>query len=162
LPATVALSLDSVPQGASVSGTDGKALGETPLVLDLSRARSPIELVLSKPGFLATRFKVIPDNDKHAVAMLDAEETPAQQPAAPAASPAPSAPSVAPDPVPARAAGVKRHPRRPGVAPRVTPKPNPSRTATETLPSVRSRKNRAVGESAGVAPARHGGAFIHR
>lgn len=161
LPATVAVSLDSVPQGASVSGADGKTLGETPLVLDLSRARSPVELVLSKPGFLATRFKVIPDHDKHAVAALDQAEKP-PQPAAAAASPPPTAPSAAPEPAPTRQhpGGVKRHPRRPGVAPRAAPKSNLSHGATETSPSVRSRKGKSAGEPAG-APAHHN-AFIHR
>lgn len=154
LPVTVALSLDSVPQGALVSDTDGKPLGETPLVLDLSRARSPVELVLSKPGFVATRFKVIPNHDKHAVATLELAEEPVQPAAAAAAAASTSAPPPTRGASHAPAAGphppaVKRHPRRAAGAPRALPKAKLSQEATGTLPSVRSRKGYPAGESNG-------------
>ena len=53
----VHVALDSVPQGAAVAlvraGSDAAApLGETPLVLPLARGEAPVDLVLTKPGFV--------------------------------------------------------------------------------------------------------------
>jgi hypothetical protein len=73
---TVDISLDSIPQGAAVttvppSGSEARRFGETPVVLQLLRAKVPVELLLTKPGFTPVTFKVIPDHDKDAVAPLE-------------------------------------------------------------------------------------------
>jgi serine/threonine-protein kinase len=68
---TVEISLDSMPQGASVStGPASPPLGETPIILQMPRSRQVVELVLRKDGYTTTVFKVIPNQDKPAVARL--------------------------------------------------------------------------------------------
>jgi serine/threonine protein kinase len=67
---TVTISFDSVPQGAVVTAGGSASLGETPVLLKLPRGDAPVELVLSKPGFVVTTFKVIPNRDKEAAAVL--------------------------------------------------------------------------------------------
>jgi eukaryotic-like serine/threonine-protein kinase len=70
---SVTVSLDSLPQGASVTGEGGAGLGETPVLLTLARGEQPVQLMLSKPGFAPTSFKVIPNRDKDAAATLAPE-----------------------------------------------------------------------------------------
>jgi len=76
---TVQIALDSVPQGATVV-LSGAATGEpprqTPLVLPLARGEAPIELVLTKAGFAPLSFRVIPNRDKDATAVLERETAP--------------------------------------------------------------------------------------
>jgi hypothetical protein len=79
--ATVFVSLDSIPQGATVTvaaqeGTEPRSLGETPMLVKLSRSERPAELVLTKAGFAPLTFKVIANQDKHTVAMLEAVPPP--------------------------------------------------------------------------------------
>jgi serine/threonine-protein kinase len=95
LPATVQVTVDSVPQGATVTATlsappagatpgatagasegptalpAGRRLGDTPVLLNLPRGQAPVELVLTKQGFIPLLFKVIPHQDKEVVARLD-------------------------------------------------------------------------------------------
>jgi len=69
---TVEITLDSVPQGARVArDPDGKPLGETPVLLELPRGDLPVVLELTRPGFAPLTFRVIPNQDKDAVAPLE-------------------------------------------------------------------------------------------
>ena len=69
---TARVALDSAPQGATVvSASDGHRLGETPLLLNLPRGQTTMDLVLQKPGFAPLAFKVIPHQDKDVVARLE-------------------------------------------------------------------------------------------
>jgi serine/threonine protein kinase len=81
LATTVKVALDSVPQGATVTlanaGPDAATpLGQTPLVLPLARGEAPVDLVLSKPGFVPLAFRVIANRDKDATATLERETAP--------------------------------------------------------------------------------------
>lgn len=79
LPRTVQVALDSVPQGATVAlghvagSEDAAPLGQTPLVLPLARGEGPVELVLTKPGFVPLSFRVIANRDKDATVVLERE-----------------------------------------------------------------------------------------
>ena len=69
---TARVALDSAPQGATVVATsDGQRLGETPLLLNLPRGQTTMEVVLTKAGFAPLPFKVIPHQDKDVVARLE-------------------------------------------------------------------------------------------
>jgi serine/threonine protein kinase len=68
---TVHVVLDSTPQGATVSGKQGGDLGETPLIIDLPRGSTPVELVLTKTGYLPLNFKVLPHQDRELTAALE-------------------------------------------------------------------------------------------
>jgi serine/threonine protein kinase len=69
LSPTVRVLLDSTPQGATVTGASG-SLGKTPVVLQLARSETVVELMLRKPGYHPLPFKVIPEKDKDIVANL--------------------------------------------------------------------------------------------
>ena len=72
---TVAIAVDSVPQGATVTSTaieEGRSLGETPVLLTLPRGTRTIELSLKKAGFTPLAFKIVPHQDKDVVARLEA------------------------------------------------------------------------------------------
>jgi serine/threonine-protein kinase len=66
----VALSFDSLPQGATVLDARGNPLGETPLVLQVNRATEQIGYTLRLPGHLPAELRVIPDQDKPVLALL--------------------------------------------------------------------------------------------
>jgi serine/threonine protein kinase len=73
---TVQVTLDSVPQGAAITlppdaAGEAKPLGETPMVLRLPRSDTPVDLELSKAGFATLPFKVVPNENKTAVASFD-------------------------------------------------------------------------------------------
>ena len=68
---TVHVVLDSTPQGATVTGKLGGELGETPLLMDLPRSSTPVELVLNKTGYLPLNFKVLPHQDREVTAALE-------------------------------------------------------------------------------------------
>ncbi|HEY4184689.1 MAG TPA: serine/threonine-protein kinase [Polyangia bacterium] len=76
LPETVRVTLDSVPQGATVARA-GVSLGQTPLVLSLARGDAPVELVLTRASFTPFSFRVIANRDKDATATLEREAPPA-------------------------------------------------------------------------------------
>jgi len=65
-----------------VAASDGQRLGETPLLLNLPRGQTTMDLVLHKAGFAPLPFKVIPHQDKDVVARLEplAPPTPATPP----------------------------------------------------------------------------------
>jgi hypothetical protein len=106
LPSTVAIAVDSVPQGATVTSAAieaGRPLGETPLLLTLPRGSRAIELNLRKAGFTPLAFKVVPHQDKDVVARLESPAASAiaggvvrARPADAARRPAPLVPARAP------------------------------------------------------------------
>jgi serine/threonine-protein kinase len=68
---TISVSIDSLPQGASVySDPEKPALGETPMLLILPRSERVESYTLSKDGFESSAIKVIPDQDKPVLAQL--------------------------------------------------------------------------------------------
>jgi serine/threonine protein kinase len=77
---TVHVVVDSNPQGATVAAASageaglpsGQPLGETPLILDLPRGRTPIDLLLTKSGYTPMTFKVLPHQDREVLARLEA------------------------------------------------------------------------------------------
>ncbi len=71
LSPTVHIALDSTPQGATVTNKLGSDLGETPLLIDLPRSSTPVELVLAKIGYLPLTFKVLPHQDREVSASLE-------------------------------------------------------------------------------------------
>jgi serine/threonine protein kinase len=74
LPRTVRVAVDSNPQGATVTSAairGGERLGETPILLDLPRGETGVELQLAKSGFVPLPFKVIPQQDKDVLATLE-------------------------------------------------------------------------------------------
>ena len=102
---TARVALDSAPQGATVvAAGDGQRLGETPLLLNLPRGQTTMDLVLHKAGFAPLPFKVIPHQDKDVVARLEplAPPTPPTPPKVARARhaikrpPAPSGPAQVP------------------------------------------------------------------
>jgi len=107
---TARVALDSAPQGATVvAADDGHRLGETPLLLNLPRGQTTMEVVLHKAGFASLPFKVIPHQDKDVVARLEAlpppaPPTPPKVARARHASKRPPAPSLGPTLVPGRTA----------------------------------------------------------
>jgi hypothetical protein len=75
---TVHVSLDSIPQGARVTltasasgGGAERVFGETPVLLELPRGELPVALELTKPGFAPLTFRVIPNQDRDAVAPME-------------------------------------------------------------------------------------------
>jgi serine/threonine protein kinase len=75
---TVRVVLDSVPQGAIVTAAairGGERLGQTPLLLTLSRSQLAVDFVLTKPAFVPLAFKVIPHQDKDVIARLEPTRT---------------------------------------------------------------------------------------
>jgi serine/threonine protein kinase len=84
---TVRVLLDSTPQGATVTGASG-SLGKTPVVLQLARSETVVELILRKPGYHPLPFKVIPEKDKDVVANLKRTLARSQPAAAMATGPA--------------------------------------------------------------------------
>jgi hypothetical protein len=79
-PAIVHVALDSTPQGATVTAgavvvngsvQGGHSLGETPLLLDLPRGSAPVEVVLTRDGFIPLPFKVLPHQDREVRAQLE-------------------------------------------------------------------------------------------
>ena len=77
------MALDSAPQGATVvAASDGQRLGETPLLLNLPRGQTTMDLVLHKAGFAPLPFKVIPHQDKDVVARLEPLAPPEPAPSA--------------------------------------------------------------------------------
>jgi len=81
---TVQITVDSVPQGATVAlapagggAAAGEPLGQTPLLVPLARGEGAVELLLTKAGFAPLSFRVIANRDKDATAVLE-RETPVQ------------------------------------------------------------------------------------
>jgi len=68
---TVHVALDSTPQGATVTNALGSTLGETPLLIDLPRGSTAVDLVLNKTGYLPLTFKVLPHQDREVSAALE-------------------------------------------------------------------------------------------
>jgi serine/threonine-protein kinase len=69
--ATVSISLDSWPQGALVyEDPDGSPIGETPLVLKLTRADERRSYTFRLAGYVPAQLQVIPDQDKPTLAQL--------------------------------------------------------------------------------------------
>lgn len=72
-PQVVRVSLDSFPQGATVTrASDASVLGRTPITVTLPRATEPLALVFARAGFANETIRVIPDLDKPAFARLSA------------------------------------------------------------------------------------------
>ena len=76
VPSSVELSIDSRPQGALVTTLAtpverARPLGETPFVLRVPRGEAPMTLVVSKRGFAAVPFKVVPNHDKDVATRLE-------------------------------------------------------------------------------------------
>ncbi len=68
---TVLVSIDSVPQGATVLlGPTATPLGQTPVVIDLPRHRQMVEFKLRKDGYETATLKIIPSQDKPALVLL--------------------------------------------------------------------------------------------
>jgi tRNA A-37 threonylcarbamoyl transferase component Bud32 len=139
---TARVALDSAPQGATVvAASDGQRLGETPLLLNLPRGQTTMDLVLHKAGFAPLPFKVIPHQDKDVVARLEplAPPPPATPPKVSKArhaikrppSPAPSAALV-----PGRTAPPPRAPG-PAVPPRPAPPAPAQQRPVATIPTSR-------------------------
>lgn len=68
--------MDSRPQGALVSAAAtpterARPLGETPFVLRMPRGETPVTLLVSKRGFAAVSFKVVPNHDKDVATRLE-------------------------------------------------------------------------------------------
>ena len=76
VPSSVELAMDSRPQGALVSAAAtpterARPLGETPFVLRMPRGETPVTLLVSKRGFAAVSFKVVPNHDKDVATRLE-------------------------------------------------------------------------------------------
>jgi hypothetical protein len=132
------VALDSAPQGATVvAASDGHRLGETPLLLNLPRGQTTMEIVLHKAGFAPLPFKVIPHQDKDVVARLEALPPPSPPPPPPKAKakarhankrpPLPSGPAQVPGrtapPVAVTRSGAKSVPPPRSAGPAIPPRP---------------------------------------
>ena len=135
---TVHIALDSTPQGATVTSKLGSTLGETPLLVDLPRGSAPVELVLTKTGYLPLTFKVLPHQDREVSAVAGARSAAAARPR----SRSRSAPAAA-----HRARAARRSPARP-VARRSLPgsgerpSPAPTRWPSVSRAALRRRARR--------------------
>jgi eukaryotic-like serine/threonine-protein kinase len=68
---TVKIAITSDPSGAVVyEGRDRKAVGVTPLALNLPRSSAPVTLRVGRPGYAEARLVVVPDADKPAFVSL--------------------------------------------------------------------------------------------
>jgi hypothetical protein len=67
----VAISLNSVPQGAQVTNATGASLGVTPLVIMLPRSTAAVEHTLRKEGFRPTPIQLTPERDQPALVVLE-------------------------------------------------------------------------------------------
>ena len=67
-----------VPLWLLARDPDGKPLGETPVLLELPRSRTPVTFWLRKPGFEPQIFKLIPHQSQPITVILQREQ-PVQQ-----------------------------------------------------------------------------------
>jgi serine/threonine-protein kinase len=75
-PATVALSLSSDPDGATVVGPGGAILGTTPVSIQVARVETPVAYVFQKPGFETKTLSLIPNVPSSLFAAMQAVEPP--------------------------------------------------------------------------------------
>ena len=133
---TARVALDSAPQGATVvAASDGQRLGETPLLLNLPRGQTTMDLVLHKAGFAPLPFKVIPHQDKDVVARLEPLAPPA--PITPPKKSAKARAAIKRPPSPAPSAALVPGRTAPPVAttrPMATPVPPPRSGAPPVPP----------------------------
>ncbi|HVU50900.1 MAG TPA: hypothetical protein VHL80_09455, partial [Polyangia bacterium] len=89
-PATVRLTFGSDPAGAELVAGDGRAVGRTPLSIEVPESGAAARYVLRKAGFLPKAVALIPNVSSPVFVALDA------------------APTVDPPPAPARRAAKAR------------------------------------------------------
>jgi serine/threonine-protein kinase len=72
-PATVALTFNSDPDGATVVGPEGAVLGTTPLSIQVARAQTPVAFIFQKAGFETKTMSLIPDAPSSVFAAMQAK-----------------------------------------------------------------------------------------
>src|SRR5579884_2245030 len=95
-PATVRVNFNSDPDGAVVTRADGKALGLTPLSIEIAYSDSAVEFQFKKAGFETKTMYIVPNLPSPLFATLRRiEAEPNQAEAANADRPAQAAPAAA-------------------------------------------------------------------
>ncbi|HEY2903059.1 MAG TPA: serine/threonine-protein kinase [Polyangia bacterium] len=69
-PATVRMNINSDPEGATVVGPDGSALGTTPLSFEVPFGNTPIEYVMRQDGYKPKTILVVPNLPSPVFAVL--------------------------------------------------------------------------------------------
>jgi hypothetical protein len=159
LPATVRVTVDSDPQGASVAAPalrNGARLGETPLVVELPRGEAPIELSFAKAAFAPLVYRVIPLQDRTVAVRLErapsSTATAAAAPPAPTATPTPVARAKGPRSTAARHAALAAQ-RASAVAAGTAPLPRAVAAPSVAAPTSSPSRHSAGGPTpAGTAP----------
>jgi serine/threonine-protein kinase len=89
-PRTVLVRFGSDPDGATVTSSDGKPLGATPLSIQIPRSAAPATYVFRKPGFAPRSVSFVPNVPSSTFALLRADEPPATTAAVTDAPPMPA------------------------------------------------------------------------
>jgi Protein kinase domain len=75
-PATVLVTFNSDPNGATVAKADGTILGVTPLLTQVSYGTTALEYVIRKDGYLAKVASIVPNAPSPFFAVLEVREVP--------------------------------------------------------------------------------------
>ena len=79
-PATVLVTFNSDPDGATVAASDGTVLGVTPLLMNVPFSATAIEYVIRKDGYLAKVASIVPDKPSPFFAVLQVRANPVPPP----------------------------------------------------------------------------------